>query len=64
MSKKLREIRSYRFDLQEEINRINSLVEEYTEYTLTLKKRLVMLEILEQEELKRKLKENKKKILR
>lgn len=64
MSKKLREIRCYRFDLQEEINRINSLVEEYTEYTLTLKKRLVMLEIVEQEELKRKLKENKKKILR
>lgn len=64
MSKKLREIRGYRFDLQEEINRINSLVEEYTEYTLTLKKRLVMLEIVEQEELKRKLKENKKKILR
>ena len=64
MNKKLREIRCYRFDLQEEINRINSLVEEYTEYTLTLKKRLVMLEIVEQEELKRKLEENKKKILR
>lgn len=64
MSKKLREIRCYRFDLQEEINRINSLVEEYTEYTLMLKKRLVILEVVEQEELKRKLKENKKKTLR
>lgn len=50
MKEKIREIRCYRFDLQEEINRINSLVEEYTEYTLTLKKRLVMLEVMEQKE--------------
>lgn len=64
MKEKLREIRSCRFGLQEEINKIDSIVEEYEKCILELKKQLVMIEVMEQKELNVKKERNKKKVLR
>lgn len=64
MSDNLRNVRERKLILQEEINEINSLVEKYLRHSTKLKKEILTLEIAEQEELKRKLEESKKKVLR